>query len=559
MSKLVSDQIIEELTRIGVKHIFGIPGDTIDSMMESLRKQDDIQFIIMRHEETGAFAASAQAKLTGNLAVCVACQGPGAIHLLNGLYDAAMDHVPVLAITGQVASDVIGTGMPQEINQIALFDQVAVFNQEVRSAEQVPVILSMAIRAAIKERGVAHVSIPADIMKEKAVCDAFAAISLEASCMTAPQDEIEKAADIINKAKTVSILYGGGSYGCEAELVALSEKLHAPLVHTTRSKDVIDNHHDNYVGGIGFMGTRSGNHGATACDALIVAGSSFAFKEFYPKNVPIIQIDNNPERMGAHVPITMGLLGDCKPTLASLTEKVAQKTDDAFLRHTREYRHIEKEVKEHFAKPAKEGKRNYVNPRTLIERVGQLADEDAIYTVGSGSVTLYCNHFLNLNSKQRFLWTWNLASLGWTLPAALGCKLIAPERQVIAPVGDGDFQMLIADLITFAKYDVPVTFIVFNNSSYHFIELEEASNGNPPFGTHFMNPDYVKLAEAHGLAGIRIEQDVEIDDALKQAFASNKTTIIDASISPDEIYIPPSLTPEMVVNFAKSKIKSLSW
>lgn len=559
MAKSVSDQIVEELTKLDVKHIFGIPGDTIDSMMESLRNQKEIEFIIMRHEETGAFAASAQAKLTGKLAVCVACQGPGAIHLLNGLYDAAMDKVPVLAITGQVATDVIGTGMPQEVNQIMLFEKVAVFNEEVRSAEQIPAILAMACREAIKKKGVAHISIPADIMNMKAVETHISSILVEPSTTIPPDNAIVEATEILNKAKSVGILYGGGSIGCADELIALSEKLNAPLVHTTRSKDIVDNHHENYVGGIGFMGTRAGNHGVNACDTLLVAGSSFAFKEFYPKNVPIIQIDDDAARIGAHVPVTLGLLGSCKPTLKTLLARVEKKTDDSFLRHTRTYRDVEHDVHEIAAKPSSSKTKKFVNPKTLIERLGQLADDDAIFTVGSGSVTLYCNHYLHLNGKQRFLWTWNLASLGWTLPAALGCKLRAPERQVIAPVGDGDFQMLIADLITFAKYKVPVTFIIFNNSSYHFIELEEASNGNPPFGTHFLNPDYIKLAEAHGLKGIKLDNDADIDSALKEALASDTTTLLDVAISPDEIYIPPCLTPEMVVNFAKSKIRAIGW
>lgn len=549
----VSDQIIKILAQVGVKQIFGIPGDTIDSMMESLRNQNDIEFIIMRHEEAGAFAASAQAKLTGNLAVCVACQGPGSIHLLNGLYDAALDRVPVLAITGQVESSLIGTRMPQEINQLTLFSEVAVYNQEIRTAENLPRVLTLACRAALNKRGVAHISVPADIMRLPAFAEQIEEIIAYESKIYPTKQSIDKIATLINKAERVSILYGGGAANAREQLVKLSTHLKAPLIHTTRSKDIIDNRLDNYVGGIGLMGTESGNKAATECDLLLVVGSSFAFKDFYPKKAEIVQIDNDSSRLGARVPITAGVLADCDVALNELLEVVQPKPSDKFLKEIQASK-IKRFDANLIAQKANDSDK-YVNPHCLMEHVSKLASEDAIYCVGTGTSTIYCNNYLQLNGKQRFLWTWNLASLGWGLPAALGCKLAEPSRQVIAPMGDGDFQMLISDFITLVKYELPVIFIVFNNSCYRFIELEEAGEGNPPFGTELLNPDYVKLAEAHGGMGIKIMNNSEIEEALKAAFASKVPTIVDVHTCPHELFIPPKITAKMAVNFMKSEVK----
>lgn len=558
MSRNVSDQIIEILSQVGVKHIFGIPGDTIDSLMESLRLQDKVQFIVMRHEATGAFAASAQAKLTGQLGVCVACQGPGAVNLLNGLYDAALDKVPVLAITGQVDSALIGTGMPQEINQLSLFNDVAIFNQEIRSAENLPRVLMLACQAAINQKGVAHISIPSDIMRQLACERDQKEKILTFHSKLIPSDiELDEVAQVLNSKNKISILYGGGSYDAKEELVALSKSLNAPLVHTTRSKDILNNHLENVVGGIGMMGSSAGNHAASGCDTLLVVGASFAFKEYYPKNADIIQIDNNINRLGAHTSIRYGLLGDCKVTLQQLLTRIAPKTDDSFLKSAQALKVKGWDHQKYFAKPTADGK--YIHPQALTERIGMLADEDAIFCVGTGSVTVYCNNFLKLNGKQRLLWTWNLASLGWALSAGLGCKLALPHRQVIVPVGDGDFQMLIADLVTFSKYQLPVTFIVYNNASYRFIELEESGEGNPAFGTKLLNPDYVKLAEAHGMFAVKVTDYSKMDEALQTAFTCGRPAIVDVMVDPNELFIPPKVTPKMAFHFAESKFKGWSF
>lgn len=555
MSKNVSDQVVEILTQIGVKHIFGIPGDTIDSMMESLREQEAIDFIILRHEETGAFAASAQAKLTGELAVCVACQGPGAIHLLNGLYDAALDQVPVLAITGQIDSSLIGTHATQEINQIQLFDEVAIYNQEVRSAANLPEVLALACQNAISKRGVAHISIPSDVMRDKAVkWPKQTTVFNPGFDIEASPSELKKAASLLNDAKKVTILYGDGARKAGNELTRIADRLQAPLVHTTRSKDILDNHHPSYVGGIGLMGSKSGNYAINHCDVLLVVGSSFAFREFYPDDVPIIQIDHDPTRLGLRVPITHGITGDCAITLNDLMPLIKTKTETNFLKTSQEkhQKSLKSLLKQ--ARSSKPGKA--IHPQLLTEQIGQQADDNAIFCVGTGSVTIWANNFLHLNGKQRFLWSWNLASLGWALPAAIGCQLREPNRQVIVPVGDGGFEMLVGDFATVVKYNLPIIFIVYNNATYRFIELEEAGEGNPIFGTQFTNPDFAKLAEAYGALGLRLENSEDINSILTQAFNAHRPVIIDAIIDPNEMFIPPKITRKMAYAFAKSTIRS---
>lgn len=550
----VSDQIIKILAQIGVKHIFGIPGDTIDSMMESIRKQKDLEFIVLRHEECGAFAASAQAKLTGKLAVCVACQGPGAIHLLNGLYDAALDRVPVLAITGQVDSDLIGTHMPQEINQLSLYDDVTIYNQEIRSATNLPRVLTLACRAALNKRGVAHISIPADIMRKPAVNEKIEEIVVYESKVYPSRENIQKITNLIDQAERISILYGGGAKNAKEQLLKIAEKLNAPLIHTTRSKDLIDNHHPHYVGGIGLMGNVAANRAATECDLLLVVGSSFAFRDFYPKKAEIVQIDNDPARLGAHVPITAAMLADCDSALSLLFESVKFKTHDHFLKEIQASKNPKFDPTKLFQKIG--NNKEYVDPQCLIENVSKHAKDDAIFCIGTGTATIFCNNHLHLNGRQRFLWSWNLASLGWALPAAMGCQLAEPSKQVIALMGDGDFQMLVSDFITLVKYKLPVIFVIFNNHCYRFIELEEAGEGNPAFGTELLNPDYIKLAEAHGGAGFKIHNNDEIETVLKIAFASTVPTIIDIHINPHELFVPPRISSKMAFNFLRAGVKN---
>lgn len=554
MSYNVSDQIVDILNQIGVKRIYGIPGDTIDSMMESLRKQKNIDFIVMRHEETGAFAASCHAKLTGEIGVVAACQGPGANHLVNGLYDAMLDHVPVLAITGAIETQLIGTRMPQETNQIKLFDDCTVYNAEVRSAENLPHVLELAIHKAYSKRGPAHVSIPSDIMRAVTKKWTLSPLALHERATALPSAEsLNAAAEVINKASKVAILYGEGARGCAEQLTELSTVLNAPLVHTARSKDIVPEAHQNCVGGIGLMGSVGGNYAVKHCDALLVVGSSYAWREFYPENVPTIQIDADMDRLALRTHVTHPVHGDARLSLESLIKKVKHKSSDSFLKKSIQEKHGWHAELSFKPKDSKKGEA--VHPQTFMSALNEQLPDDAIVVCDAGTVTIWGNNILQMKENQRFVWCANLASLGNGLPYAIASQFTYPNRKIVALCGDGGFQMSIADLPTAVMYQLPIIFIIYNNSAYQFIELEEQGEGNPPFGTHFYNPDYAKLAEAHGAIGLNVNEQGDIANALTQAFGADRPVVIDVKVNPDELIIPPIFQAQKVFNFTKAMVR----
>jgi thiamine pyrophosphate-dependent acetolactate synthase large subunit-like protein len=559
MGRTVSDQIVDFLYAAGVRCVFGIPGDTIDSLMESFRKRPEIRFVLVRHEETGAFAASAQAKMTGRLAVCVACQGPGAIHLLNGLYDAAMDRVPVLAITGQVDSSLIGTQMVQEINQISLFQDLASYNQEVRSAANLPGVLAQAIRVALTRPGVSHVSIPSDVMREEAVHATIPPLLDRPSGFgSGPEfskEEIRSIGTLLKGKTKVTILYGGGARDAVGPLLTLAGRLSAPLVYTTRSKDVVENNHPHVVGGIGLMGSRAGNYAATHAEALLVVGSSFAFREYYPEGIPIIQIDRDPTRLGLHVPATHVLAADAKTALSALAELDCANADRSFLETCMHRRDAEWGRQEKYEPGSRRERR--ISPQEVVRGVGERAREDTVFCVDSGSVSVFANNYLHLKGSQRLLWSWNLASLACSLPYAIGVGILEPGRPIVVLAGDSGFEMLIGDLSTLAQYGIEAVVVVFNNGTNRFIEFEEMQEGNPVWGTRFVNPDYAQLAGAFGFRGIRAATPDLLPRALDEAFSGSGVVLVDAAVDPDALFIPPVLNARMVTGFLKSQIRSL--
>jgi thiamine pyrophosphate-dependent acetolactate synthase large subunit-like protein len=552
MARTVSDRIVEFLDEQGIRQVFGIPGDTIDSLMESLRKQSRVHFVVMRHEEAGAFAASAQAKLGGSLAVCVGCQGPGAIHLLNGLYDAALDHVPVLAITGQISRDLIGTDMPQEIDQLGLFDDVALYNQEVRSPENLDPLLSRAVQEALVHRGVAHLSIPSDVMRLPAPPrppETGNRFDARYTLWPAPS-ALRRAAEILDGASRVTILYGEGARGAQGPLLALSERLGAPLVYTSRAKDIVSNRHPSVMGGIGLMGSRSGNHAVQKADALLVAGSSFPFREYYPEGIPIIQVEIDPGRIGQRIPVDVGLTGSVREILPAILEQLHERTETSFLLSMREERSRE------LRGQTRGRSDSLLHPGDLTRRIGKRAPDDSIFLVDAGTVTVWANNYLEVHGSQRYVWSANLGSLGFGLAAGIGAKLAYRDRPVVVLAGDGGFGMLPGDLATAVRYHLPMVVVVYNNGSYQFIEYEEEAEGNPLFGTKLTNPDFGALARAYGGEGMTVRRPEDVPGALDAAFSSRVPFVIDAHVNPKELYIPPLLTPRMVLGFARSQIRS---
>ncbi len=555
MSKTLSDQLVQIMVDAGIHHAYGVPGDAIDLVLSSIHKRDDFEFYLTRHEEGAGFMASAYAKLTGKIGAVFACQGPGSAHLLEAMYDAKMDKVPMIVITGQIESANIGTNTVQEINQILLFEDATCFNREVRSANNLVDVLQLAIQTAKVNKGVAHVSIATDVLRKPAVKynPNLAAYDLPYD-ITPKNESLQKAAEVLNKHKNITILYGGGCLYAKNELLKVAKLLNAPIVHTVRSKDIIDNNNKHYAGGIGFKGSKNGCYYVKNCDALLVVGCSFAWKEFYPDNAPIVQIDKEPDRIGVRCNLEVGLLGDAALTLSKLAEKITQKTDASFLissqkAHTKAIEMLDKES-------TVKNDTNIINSPVLTNVISKYLNEDAIVTVDAGTVSVWANNWLRLNGKQRLIGSTELGTLGFGMPAAIGCQLAMPDKQVVALCGDGGFQMTMGDFSTAVKYNLPITVIIYNNFAYHFIELEQMKEGVAQCYTKLNNPDYAKLAEAFGGVGFSVTNSSELDKTIKAALSTNKPCIVDVHVNPNELIKPNKITLSLAAHFLEGMIKT---
>ncbi|MCH2141688.1 MAG: thiamine pyrophosphate-binding protein [Phycisphaerales bacterium] len=556
MSHTVSDQLLATLKSAGVDRIFGIPGDTIDTLMESIRKEGDVEFVVCRHESNAGFMASGHARVTGRLGVAVACQGPGTNNLINGIADAAGDRVPVLAITGQVDSSRIGSGMPQESSQLQLLEDLCLFNVEARSPENLMEMLHIAINTALTRRGLVHISVPSDVMLGRPVKQSPPVFVRGSDSQLIPSAaSLDAAAAAIATAKRPAILYGEGARGCADAVVALSEKLQAPLIHTTRSKDIIDNHHPNVLGGIGIMGGHPANHALHQSDLLIVVGSNFAWKEFYPHGVPIVKIDRDPLHLATHVNVKHPVHSDAAPAVQGLLDRVEARSDTHFLEKSR--KPLVKLIDDFVfrAKETKAGKP--IHPAAMVYGILEHLEDDAIVVGDSGSTTIWFNNIARLNGKQRFIWSANLATLGGALGQAIGASMACPGRQVVLIAGDGGFQMSLPDIVTAAMYRCPIKCFVLNNGAYRFIEFEEASHdGNVASGTRLLNPDYAKLMESCHGKGLSVFEYGDIKPNFQAAFEHDGLALVDCHCDPLATLIPPAVTPHMAANYVKSEIKS---
>ena len=554
MSKKISDQVVEILKTAGVRKIYGIPGDTIDTLMESIRADNEVDFVLTRHEANAGFMASGEARISNKIGVAVACQGPGANNLLNGLADAARDGIPVLAITGQIDTEFIDTNMPQGSNQIQLFEDITLFNAEARSPRNLIEILYIAINAALKG-GVAHISIPSDIMRAGSIkYKKRPFVYRKNSTLLADEQSIERAVEAIDAKQKIAILYGEGSRGQAKQLIELAEKLKAPLIHTTRSKDIIDNTHPQVLGGIGLMGSHPANEALQECELLLIVGSNYAYKRFYP-SVPVVKIDNNPLHLATHVSVDYPLLSDVSYALTQILQKVEAKKDKTSFFDTLK-NSLAKHLDDFVFLDYKTADDKPIHPSAVVAEVVQNMQDDAILCGDSGSATIWINNVARFQQNQRFIWSANLATLGAALGQAMGAWF-SSKREVIVIAGDGGFSFSISDLVTAAMYGVPVKCFILNNSRFRFIEFEERSHdGNVPYGTKLLNPDFAAIAEASHCKGISVHNYKQLQAAVKEAFAYAGPVVVDCRIDPDALLIPPAVNAEMAYNYIKSEIKS---
>ncbi|HEV7395295.1 MAG TPA: thiamine pyrophosphate-dependent enzyme [Pyrinomonadaceae bacterium] len=562
MSTTAADVLVDTIISWRVDTVFGLPGDGINGIMEALRtRQEQIRFIQVRHEEAAAFMACAYAKYTGKLGCCLATSGPGGIHLLNGLYDAKLDQAPVLALTGQTFSDLKGSNFQQEVNMTRLFDDVAIYNQEVINPNQVEMLANEACRHALNHRGVSHITFPVDYQEAKVNGKASmhkrngSTNSRWSPSEAIPPDaEIRAAASILNEGAKPVILVGQGALKAGPEVIELAEKLGAPIVKALLGKAVVADDHPLTTGGIGLLGTTPSVEAMEKCETLIIIGSSFPYMEYLPKpgQAKCVQIDDKADRIGLRYPVDVGLVGDCKPTLKALNQLVEHKADRSFLEKAQEG------MKDWWELMRKQAERDDVpiKPQRVAWELSELAADDAIVSTDSGTITSWIARHFVIRGTQKFSCSGTLATMAPALPYAIAAKLAYPERQSIAFIGDGGFSMLMADFLTAVKYELPIVVVIIKNNTLGQIKWEQiVFLGNPEYGVELTNPDFAKYAEICGGVGFTVEKPEQIRPALQQAFAAGKPAIVEVVVDPFEPPMPPKVTLKQATKFAEALIK----
>ncbi|GIM48142.1 pyruvate oxidase [Collibacillus ludicampi] len=552
--KTAGEVLIDLLIEWGVDHIYGMPGDSINSIIEPLRKaQDKIKFIQVRHEEAGALAAASYAKLTGKIGVCMAIAGPGAVHLLNGLYDAKLDRVPVLAITGQVESDLLGTDFFQEVNLERMFDDVAVYNQRIMSAEQLPAVVNQAIRMAYTKRGVAVLPFPDEIPRFEVGAEARFTSSFFTMPELFPREfDLEKAKIVLRQAERPVILTGKGAKGARDSLIEFADHIAAPIVLTLPAKGVIPDEHPYCIGGLGLIGTKPAYEAMRNADTLIMVGTSYPFTAFLPERAKTIQIDTDPVQIGKRYPVDVGLAGDANRTLKWLTQQLDKRHDRTFLEH---HQKLMKEWWETLDRQEKDLSVP-IKPQRVIHALQKVAKDDAILSVDVGNVTVWMARHFRMRNQQFVISSW-LATLGCGLPGAIAGKIAFPDKQVFAVCGDGGFGMTMNDFVTAVKYRLPIVVVVLNNHKIAMIKFEQEVMGNVEFGTDLTNPNFAKYAEACGGIGYRVERPEELQPAFEDAVSQKKPCIIDVEVDANEAPMPAKITFGQAAGFLKHMLKEL--
>ena len=562
-----ADIVAEALLDWKVEVIFGLPGDGINGFMEALRRRKDkIKFILVRHEESAAFMACAYAKYTGKLGVCVATSGPGAIHLLNGLYDAKLDNTPVLSITGSTYSDLMNSNYQQDVNLLQLFSDVTVYNNMINRPEHAEMTVDIACRSALSLRGVSHLTIPIDVQEMKLkgkysrhkvpghTSDFYANITVP------DRGLLEDAANILNSGRKIVLLVGQGALSAGDEVIQVAEKLEAPVVKALLGKAVIPDDHPVCIGGLGLLGTEPATDAMNEADTLLMVGTSFPYIDYLPKpgQARGIQIDIKPNNIGLRYPVEIGLVGDSKLVLSELLPLLQQRseTERGFLKSKQDamvdWNKLLKEQSSRTDKPIK--------PQVIADAVSELLEDNAIISVDCGTNTSWAAQYINIRKGMKFSLSGTLATMACGLPYAIAAQIAFPDRQCIAFVGDGGFTMLMGEFATAVQYNLPIKIIVIKNNTLGMIRWEQmAFLGNPEYGVEFTPIDFVKFAEACGGIGYAIKEPDEISSIMEQAMKIDKDrrkpVIIEASVDPFEPPMPPKVEMEFVTNLAESFVK----
>ena len=585
-----ADIIAEALLDWNIDIIFGLPGDGINGFMEALRtRQDKIKFILVRHEESAAFMACAYAKYTGKLGACVATSGPGAIHLLNGLYDAKLDNTPVIAITGSTYSDLMGSSYQQDVNLLQLFSDVSVYNNIITAPEQAEMAVDIACRTAFAQRGVSHLTIPIDVQERKLegkysrhkvpghTSDTF----VTAGGALPDRYLLEHAADVLNSGNKIVILVGQGALNAGQEVISVAERIGAPVVKALLGKAVIPDNHPYSIGGIGMLGTEPATDAMSEADTLLMIGTSFPYIEYLPKpgQARGIQIDIKAEKIGLRYPVEVGLTGDSKKVLSALLPLLRDRRTNGNSSNNYSSSHQQyrgEEEQQQFLRSKQQSMKRWIElldrqsskqtdekkaikPQAIASAVSEQLQDNAIISVDSGTNTIWAARFLNIRKGMKFSVSGTLASMACGLPYAIAAQLAYPERQCVAFVGDGGFAMLMSEFATAVQYNLPIKVIILKNNTLGMIRWEQmAFLGNPEFGVEFSPIDFAKIAEACGGIGYTIKESDEIEPIMKKAMSdktTRKPTVIEAYVDPFEPPTPPKIEPEFVQNMAESFAK----
>lgn len=547
----VARNIVDTLHASGVQRVYGIPGDSLNGFTDALRVAGTLDWVQTRHEEAAAFAASAEAQTTGELAVCAGSCGPGNLHLINGLYDAQRSRTPVLAIAAHIPSEEIGSGYFQETHPQEVFRECSVYVEQVSTAEQMPRLLRVAMREAIQKRGVAVLVIPGDVALQEIEAEPEA-IRPALSTTVPAETELESAAEILNERSKVTILAGAGAADAHDQLLAAAERLQAPIVHAMRGKEHIEYDNPYDVGMTGLLGFSSGYHAMDDAETLLVLGSDLPYQQFYP-DAKVVQVDIRGEQIGRRTPVDVGLVGGVAETLDALLPRLSEHRSSKHLdAMTKHYRRARKDL-DSLASPSK----RTIHPQYLARLIDEQADDDAVFLPDVGSPVVWASRYLTMNGRRRLIGSFAHGSMANAVSQSIGVQSVDTSRQVIAMAGDGGLAMLMGELMSLTQHRLPVKTVVFNNSSLNFVEVEMKAAGFVNYGTELANPNFADVAEATGIRGIRVESSAELPGAVEEFLAHDGPALLDVVTERQELSMPPTITAEQAKGFTLYAIRTV--
>jgi len=554
--KTIADLLIESLLQAGVKRIYGIVGDSLNAVLDSIRRSEKIEWIGVRHEEVAAFAAGSDSILSDSIAVCAGSSGPGNLHLINGLYDCHRSRIPVLAIAAHIPSVETGGEYFQHTRPEQLFKECSHYCETVTRPEHMPRLVTIAMQHAISRKGVSVLVLPGDIaMLEDHQTVPEQVIHITHPTITPSKDELYRLAEYLNNGNQISLLCGAGCEGAHSDLMQLCEKLKSPMVVALRGKEHLEYDNPYYAGLTGLIGYSSGYHALMDCDVLLMLGTDFPYRQFIPKDSIILQVDIRAEHLGRRANVTYGLCGDVKNTIINLLPLLVEKEDSS---HLDKFVNAHEKVRENLDSYAVGiPGRKPIHPQYLTKLVSDFASEDAVFTCDVGTPTLWAARYLRMNGKRRLLGSFNHGTMANAMPQAIGAQKSKPNRQVIALCGDGGLAMLMGDLLTIRQHNLPVKVIVYNNSAYSFVELEMKAAGFLETGTSLDNPNFANVAQAIGIEGIRVEDPADLESAVQQALHHNGPVLLDVVVNRQELAMPPKIYLEQAQGFTLWTLKAI--